>query len=75
MYMAQIDSWWYFKGDGNGVKNWTAMPSVFPHGIGYVYNMTGWPVLAHNRYWYVVCNRFMVVVLIGTTCLFQVFKH
>jgi len=47
----QIDSWWYFKGTGNGVKNWTAMPSVFPNGIDAVVQKTGWPVMAHNRYW------------------------
>lgn len=28
----QYDSWWYYKGIGDGVKNWTAMPSVFPNG-------------------------------------------
>jgi hypothetical protein len=22
------DSWWYFKGIGDGVKNWTAMPNM-----------------------------------------------
>jgi hypothetical protein len=45
------DSWWYFKGLRNGVKNWTAMPSVFPHGLAYVYEQTGWLVQGHNRYW------------------------
>ena len=47
----QIDSWWYYKGVGNGVKNWTAMPSVFPNGIDAVVEKTGWPIMAHNRYW------------------------
>ncbi|XP_062503496.1 uncharacterized protein LOC134180364 [Corticium candelabrum] len=47
----QIDSWWYFKGNANGVKNWTAMPDVFPRGIEYLHNMTSWPIFAHNRYW------------------------
>ena len=46
----QIDSWWYFKGNSDGVKNWTAMPSVFPRGIEYVSNITGWPIVAHNRF-------------------------
>jgi len=45
------DSWWYYKGDQGGVKNWTAMSSIFPHGLDYVYNKTGWPVVGHNRYW------------------------
>lgn len=47
----QIDSWWYYKGVANGVKNWTAMPSIFPNGIDVVAKQTGWPILAHNRYW------------------------
>ena len=45
----QIDSWWYFKGDAGGVKNWTAMPSIFPNGIEAVVEKTGWPIVAHNR--------------------------
>ncbi len=28
-----LDSWWYFKGVGGGVKNWTATPDTFPHGL------------------------------------------
>ena len=47
----QLDSWWYFKGEHDGVKNWTAMPSIFPHGIEEVATKTGWPIVAHNRYW------------------------
>ena len=47
---VQLDSWWYYKGMHNGVKNWTAMPSIFPRGIEYVANVTGWPIVAHNRY-------------------------
>ena len=35
----------------NGVKNWTAEPSVFPHGIQAVVKKTGLPVVAHNRWW------------------------
>jgi hypothetical protein len=45
------DSWWYYKGDKNGVKNWTAMTSIFPHGMDYIYDQTGWLVQGHNRYW------------------------
>ena len=45
------DSWWYFKGLKNGVKNWTAMPSIFPDGLEYVYDHTGWLVQGHNRFW------------------------
>ena len=49
---VQLDSWWYFKGRGDGVKNWTAMPSVFPNGIQSLQQKTQWPIVAHNRYWY-----------------------
>lgn len=47
----QLDSWWYYKGMVGGVKNWTARPDIFPHGIRYVSNLTDWNIVAHNRYW------------------------
>ncbi|KAK7076764.1 hypothetical protein SK128_010515 [Halocaridina rubra] len=46
----QLDSWWYHKGEGRGVKNWTALHLVFPDGIKYIHDITGWPIVAHNRY-------------------------
>jgi len=46
-----LDSWWYYKGIGGGVKNWTARPDIFPDGIQSMVKATGWPVQAHNRYW------------------------
>jgi len=46
-----MDSWFYYKGWGNGVKNWTAINDLFPKGIEFVTRMTGWQVVAHNRYW------------------------
>lgn len=46
-----MDSWWYYKGTGGGVKNWTAKTSIFPDGIATVFNATKWPIVAHNRYW------------------------
>ena len=46
----QLDSWWYYKGVGGGVKNWAPMPDVFPHGLQYLSNKTHWPIVAHNRY-------------------------
>ncbi|XP_018013865.1 uncharacterized protein LOC108670886 [Hyalella azteca] len=45
----QLDSWWYYKGLGDGVKNWTARADIFPDGIESLKG-TGWPILAHNRY-------------------------
>ena len=51
----QIDSWWYYKGANGGVKNWTAMPGIFPgspNSVRNLYkNVNGWPIVAHNRYW------------------------
>ena len=47
---VNLDSWWYYKGIGDGVKNWTAMPDVFPNGIREVSALTDWPVVAHNRW-------------------------
>ena len=57
------DSWFYLKSnktskDGlpqdpaHGAINWTdADPAIFPHGLRYVYEKTGWPVVAHARAW------------------------
>jgi hypothetical protein len=47
----QLDSWWYYKGYNDGVKNWTANVTVFPDGVESVAKRTGWPVVAHNKYW------------------------
>ncbi|KAI8505567.1 hypothetical protein Bbelb_167560 [Branchiostoma belcheri] len=30
---VQLDSWWYYKGAGGGVKTWDARPDVFPSGL------------------------------------------
>eukprot|EP00052_Salpingoeca_macrocollata_P034590 m.12039 g.12039 ORF g.12039 m.12039 type:complete len:746 (-) comp6683_c0_seq1:50-2287(-) len=46
-----LDSWWYFKGKHDGVTTWDPMPDVFPHGLEYLYNVTGWSQQLHNRYW------------------------
>ena len=64
------------------MKNWTAMPSIFPHGIEEVAIQTGWPIVAHNRYWsgdtdYAKqvcvcgggCMRVCSVILCWDTCL------
>ncbi|XP_041369520.1 uncharacterized protein LOC121383515 [Gigantopelta aegis] len=48
---VQYDSWWYYKGPGGGVKTWTPMPDVMPDGFQSVYDKTGWPASAHNRWW------------------------
>eukprot|EP00054_Salpingoeca_dolichothecata_P014018 m.78605 g.78605 ORF g.78605 m.78605 type:complete len:753 (+) comp20774_c0_seq2:47-2305(+) len=46
-----LDSWWYYKGWEEGVKEWLATPFIFPRGLDYVYNATGWAIQGHNRYW------------------------
>ncbi len=48
----QIDSWWYFKGIGDGVSNWTARPDIFPNGLpAFHHRLENIPIVAHNRYW------------------------
>ncbi|ESO98846.1 hypothetical protein LOTGIDRAFT_231210 [Lottia gigantea] len=47
----QYDNWRYTWGMYNGVKDWAPKPEVFPHGSQYVYNKTGLPILAQNKYW------------------------
>ena len=46
-----LDSWWYFRGAGNGVKLWDARPDVFPNGLENLWQKTGWPTMLHNRMW------------------------
>jgi len=46
-----LDSWFYYRGSNDGVKEWDAMPDVFPDGVQGVHESTGWFVQAHNRYW------------------------
>ena len=46
-----LDSWFYYRGSNDGVKEWNAMPDVFPGGVQGVHESTGWLVQAHNRYW------------------------
>ena len=46
-----LDSWWYFKGELGGVKNWTARPDVFPSGLPALHANLTYPFLAHNRWW------------------------
>ena len=46
-----LDSWWYFKGELGGVKNWTARPDIFPNGLQALHANLTVPWLAHNRWW------------------------
>eukprot|EP01060_Flectonema_neradi_P036317 TRINITY_DN694_c0_g1_i1.p1 TRINITY_DN694_c0_g1~~TRINITY_DN694_c0_g1_i1.p1 ORF type:complete len:723 (+),score=190.92 TRINITY_DN694_c0_g1_i1:41-2209(+) len=50
-----LDSWWYFKGTGGGVANWTVRGDIFPPGgdgaLKQFSDETQWPIIGHNRYW------------------------
>ena len=51
-HYIQLDSWWYFKGIGEGVQQWTARPDVFPDGLNVLHRrLQNIPIAAHNRYW------------------------
>lgn len=48
----QLDSWWYFKGIGDGVTQWSARSDVFPDGLQSLNaQLKNLPFAAHNRYW------------------------
>eukprot|EP01114_Cavostelium_apophysatum_P013570 TRINITY_DN3316_c0_g1_i2.p1 TRINITY_DN3316_c0_g1~~TRINITY_DN3316_c0_g1_i2.p1 ORF type:complete len:780 (-),score=163.41 TRINITY_DN3316_c0_g1_i2:73-2412(-) len=47
----QFDSWWYYKGNNDGVKEWNSRPDIFPSGISAVQKKLGLPLALHNRYW------------------------
>jgi len=54
----QFDSWFYPKdgkvdpgGGGGAVINWTALPTVFPHGMAYIQSKLQVPMVMHNRQW------------------------
>lgn len=46
-----LDSWWYTKGKGSGVKEWDATSTTFPHGLEAFQKQTGWRTQMHNRHW------------------------
>jgi hypothetical protein len=51
LHYIQLDSWWYYKGIEQGVKQWTAVPNVFPDGPVEVHRrLENIPLAAHNRY-------------------------
>jgi hypothetical protein len=52
IHYIQLDSWWYYKGIGDGVSNWTARPDIFPDGLQALHRrVENIPLAAHNRYW------------------------
>jgi hypothetical protein len=51
-HYIQLDSWWYYKGIGGGVSQYTAMPTIFPDGLQVLHRrLDNIPLAAHNRYW------------------------
>jgi hypothetical protein len=52
LHYIQIDSWWYYKGIGDGVSQWSPRPDIFPDGLPAVHRQMKYiPLAAHNRYW------------------------
>ncbi|CAF1399023.1 unnamed protein product [Adineta ricciae] len=52
IHYLQLDSWWYFKGAGDGVSKWIARPDIFPDGLVNLHRrLENIPLAAHNRYW------------------------
>jgi hypothetical protein len=52
IHYIQLDSWWYYKGLADGIKQWTARPEIFPDGLnGLNKQIKNLPLAAHNRYW------------------------
>ena len=52
IHYIQLDSWWYYKGLGDGVKQWISRPEIFPDGLeGLNKRLNHFPLVAHNRYW------------------------
>ncbi|CAF1132035.1 unnamed protein product, partial [Didymodactylos carnosus] len=47
----QYDSWFYYKGIGDGVSEWESRPDIFPDGMAQLNNKVQLPIGAHNRYW------------------------
>eukprot|EP01130_Rhizamoeba_saxonica_P013826 TRINITY_DN5943_c0_g1_i1.p1 TRINITY_DN5943_c0_g1~~TRINITY_DN5943_c0_g1_i1.p1 ORF type:complete len:747 (+),score=106.83 TRINITY_DN5943_c0_g1_i1:13-2253(+) len=46
----QLDSWWYYKGENNGVKLWEPRHDIFPNGIKNLQEILDAPLILHNRY-------------------------
>ena len=48
---ALLDSWWYEKGSGDGVRNWSCTAQAFPGGCQSLSKELGWKFMLHNREW------------------------
>ena len=48
---ALLDSWWYEKGSGDGVRNWPCTAQACPQGCQGLSEELGWRFMLHNREW------------------------
>jgi len=48
---ALLDSWWYEKGSGDGVRNWSCTAQAFPQGCQGLSEELDWRFMLHNREW------------------------
>ena len=48
---ALLDSWWYEKGSGDGVRNWSCTAQAFPQGCRGLSEELDWKFMLHNREW------------------------
>ena len=46
---ALLDSWWYEKGSGDGVRNWSCTAQAFPRGCQGLSEELDWRFMLHNR--------------------------
>ena len=54
------------QGNQGGVMEWVARSDVFPDGLDFVRNATGWPIQGHNRFSH---NSFDSSLMISTQVL------
>ncbi|MDP8225588.1 MAG: hypothetical protein P9L99_19670 [Candidatus Lernaella stagnicola] len=57
----QIDSWFYKKAGGivtGGLLRWEPTADRFPHGLTYLHQKTGLPLIVHNR-WFAKDNEYV----------------
>jgi len=51
IHYIQLDSWWYFKGIGDGITQYTAMSDVFPNGLSALHRkVENIPFAGHDSY-------------------------
>ncbi|XP_046547798.1 uncharacterized protein LOC124257714 [Haliotis rubra] len=48
---VELDNWWPTKGQGGGVKEWTAPADIFPGGIEQLHSKIKVSIVAKNNFW------------------------